>query len=299
MVPLPMDKENPPLWLRFTIHDRTVSYMIILNTLALFFDAFPSINRLTHGIITSVDIFCSAYFVLEICIKVYLMGFKTYWKSGWNRFDFFVVLASLPSLVGVIWDLKAFSALLLLRVCRLIKFFRLLRFTPNGEMIWAGILRSLKASVSVFLALLLLNLLFAMGATFLFGELAPEYFGDPLVSSYSLFKVFTIEGWYEVPDLLYARTGAANWTLVLRGYYVLAVVIGGLLGFALANAVFVDEMTADNTNYVEYLVEELGKSQEKFRTEVHTEQMKLLQDLHQEMASLKAQTQAWMKERDG
>lgn len=278
---------KPPKWVQIAIHDRTISYMIILNTLALFFDAFPSINKLTHGFLTFIDTFCTLYFVFEIALKVHLDSWQQYWRNGWNRFDFFVILASLPALAGAFWDLKAFSALLILRVCRLIKFFRLLRFTPNGEMIWAGIIRSLKASVSVFLAILLLNLLFAMGATFLFGELAPEYFGDPLISSYSLFKVFTIEGWYEVPDLLHARTGAATWTLVLRGYYVLAVVIGGLLGFALANAVFVDEMTADNTNYVEYLVEELGRSQARFREEVHREQMQLLHQLQAEIQDLK------------
>ncbi len=256
--------------------EERVVYVILVNSIVLFLDAFPHIHRTTSGWLEYIDTFCTLYFILEIVCKLYLHGPKKFWESGWNRFDFWVILLALPSLFTFSWNQKAFSVLLLLRFGRLIKFFRLLRFTPNGEHIWAGILRSTKASVSVFLAILLLNLLFAMGATFLFGELAPEFFGNPLKSWYALFKVFTVEGWYEVPDLIYARSGAATWAVGLRLYYVFAVFLGGILGFALANAVFVDEMTSDNTRYVENLVKE-----------THAEQMALIQELREEIRALK------------
>jgi len=270
------------------IQDRLVCYVILLNSLVLFLDAFPSIRQQTQGHLSDLDQICTIYFILEILIKIRLHGWQSFWSSGWNRLDFWLVLLSLPSLFPLFWHNQAFSVILLMRLARLIKFFRLLRFTPNGEHIWTGILRSLKASVSVFLSIFLLNLLFAMGATFLFGHLAPEYFGNPLESWYSLFKVFTVEGWYEVPDALYERTGAAGWTLALRVYYVLAVLIGGVLGFALANAVFVDEMTADNTDYVESLVEQLAAEQASFRAEqrvwMHEIQAQL-QSLQQDSAN--------------
>ena len=60
--------------------------------------------------------------------------------------------------------------------------------------------RSLKASMAGFLALFVLNLIFALGANMLFGGTSPEHIGDPLRSAYSLFKVFTVEGWHEIPD---------------------------------------------------------------------------------------------------
>jgi len=119
-----------------------------------------------------------------------------------------------------------------------------------------------------------------MGATFLFGDLAPEYFGNPLESWYALFKVFTVEGWYEIPDALYERSGAATWALGLRLYYIFAVFLGGIMGFALANAVFVDEMTADNTELVENLVRQ-----------THQEQMQLIQELRNEIQALRQENQ--------
>lgn len=276
-----------PAFLRTLIHERVVCYVILLNTLTLFLDAFPAVHQLTQGWLSPLDQICTLYFALEILLKIYWFGPRKFWESGWNRFDFWIVLLAMPSLMTFFWQHEALSVLLLLRVGRLIKFFRLLRFTPNGEHIWFGILRSMKASVSVFLAIFLLNLLFAMGATFLFREWAPEYFGNPFLSWYSIFKVFTVEGWYEVPDILYERSGAASWAIALRLYYIAAVFIGGLLGLALANAVFVDEMTSDNTAYVEELVRELARAQADFRAEVRAEQRQLLESLQQEIVSLR------------
>ena len=273
--------------IRTLINERLVCYIILFNTLTVFLDAFPPVHAATSGWLSPLDQICTVYFTLEILLKIKLNGMQVFWRSGWNRLDFWIVILALPSLLTFFWQYEALTVLLLLRVGRLIKFFRLLRFTPNGEHIWAGILRSLKASISVFLAIFLLNLLFAMGATFLFREWAPEYFGDPFLSWYSIFKVFTVEGWYEVPDLMYERSGAASWAIALRVYYIIAVFVGGLLGLALANAVFVDEMTSDNTAYVEELVKELSAAQARFRDEVHAEQQQVMESLRQEIITLR------------
>lgn len=280
--------KTPYRLINLWIAEKTVVLFIIINAIALFLDSFPSLNSATHGILTTVDEGCTFFFLVEIFFKVYAMGsFRAYWRDNWNRFDFIVVILSLPSLVIFFFDFKALSAFLVLRLSRLFKFFRLLRFTPHGMMIWEGIIRSLKASVSIFLALFLLNFLFAMGATILFGELVPEYFGNPIISAYSMFKVFTIEGWYDVPDMIYERSGYAAWGISIRIYYMVAVMIGGILGLSLANAVFVDEMTADNTNQVENMVENLAQEFHQFKEEVQTEQLRLLENVQMEVESIR------------
>src|SRR5690606_34840693 len=114
---------------------------------------------------------------------------------------------------------------------------RLMRSVPNATHIGRGVVRALRASVAVFVVLFVLNLILAMGANLLFGDLdaARPYFGDPLVSFYSMFKVFTIEGWYEIPDHL-ARSGETEGMILLvRLYFMGSVLIGGLLGLSMAN----------------------------------------------------------------
>ena len=193
-------------------------------------------------------------------IKVREHGFGTYLGNGWNRFDFLVVIISIPVLLRPFIDLPDTGIILTLRLGRLFRLFRVMRFIPNREHLYTGIKRALRASVGVFLAILLLNIILALGATELFGEFDPEHFGNPLMSSYSLFQVFTVEGWYEIPATIAAAADAQGkpWMGVLaRLYFLGSVTVGGLLGLALANAVFVDEMMEDNNDELEQKVDTL------------------------------------------
>ena len=252
------------------IREPTVMAVIVLNAVVLFLDAFPAVHRATGGGLFWVDYGCMVFFVVEAAIKIRRAGWRGYWRSGWNRLDFVVVLGSLPLLASPVVgaDLEEFAVLLLLRLGRLLRFARVMRFVPNAADIVRGVLRALKASVAVFLVLFVLNLILAMGANLLFADDAPRHFGDPLVSLYSLFKVFTVEGWHEIPDEM-AQAGAAPALVFwMRSYFVLAVLVGGLLGLSLANAIFVDEMTADNTKEVERMVTELREELRDFRSEL-------------------------------
>ena len=80
-------------------------------------------------------------------------------------------------------------------------------------------------------------------AQILFASDAPELFGDPLRACYSMFRIFTIEGWHEIPDAI-GRNASAEWTAFARVYFGVAVLVGGILGLSLGNAVFVDQMAA-------------------------------------------------------
>jgi voltage-gated sodium channel len=216
----------------FLISEPVVITLIFVNTMVLFLDEFPEIHQSTRGVLLWIDYGCVIYFLLEAFLKIRIFGFRRYWFSAWNRFDFTV---------------------------RLFRFFRVFRFIPNAGNIFAGLRRSLRASVGVFAGLFILNFALAMGATMLFGDTAPEHFGTPLKSSYSLFKVFTVEGWYDIPDDL-AKGGFSDLMIgLIRVYFIVSVLVGGILGLSLANAVFVDEMTADNTVKVERMVAEMHK----------------------------------------
>ncbi|MEM9697015.1 MAG: ion transporter, partial [Myxococcota bacterium] len=167
-----------------------------------------------------------------------------------------IVVISMPVLFSSIVDIPDLSALLVLRIGRLFRLFRMMRFVPNQEHLYRGIKRALRASVGVFAALFLVNLILSIGATQLFGRYAPQYFGDPAISSYSLFRVFTIEGWYEIPDAVASASSAYVGTLA-RLYFMASVLAGGILGLSLANAVFVDEITMDNNEPLERKVDRL------------------------------------------
>ncbi len=254
------------------VAERTVVTAILINATALFMLGFESERDAVASPWFWIDYACVVFFVLEAAIKIHLSAWRGYLASGWNRFDVAVVLASLPALVTPVVDLHAFSVVLLLRLGRLFRLFRLLTFIPERDHLVDGIRRALRASVGVFLALAVVNFILATGASFLFGDLAPEHFGNPLMSLYSLFKVFTVEGWYEIPDLLAERADHPLWAVASRAYFIVAVLIGGILGLSLANAVFVDEMTQDNTRTLEKRIDELTAEVRALRTATLTRQ---------------------------
>ena len=68
---------------------------------------------------------------------------------------------------------------------------------------------------------------------------------------YSLMKVFTVEGWYEIPELLAERSASDRYILGLRIYIAATVLICGIFGLSIANAVFVDTLVADNSDELE------------------------------------------------
>jgi voltage-gated sodium channel len=262
--------------LDWLISEPLVLTIIGLNAVAIVLNGFSHIREHFGEWITWVDYGCLLYFVAEAILKIRRNSFTNYWKRGWNKLDFIIVLGSSPLLLEPIvgGSVQFFSIVL---VGRFLRFLRIMRFVPNSEKIWAGVSRALKASAAVFLTLLVLNIILAMGANALFGDVAPKHFGDPLKSAYTLFKVFTVEGWYEIPEEMAANGEDGGLVNMVRGYFVFAVFTGGILGLSLANAVFVDEMIADNNDRLEKMVtnlrEELADKREQDET-AHVERWK-------------------------
>jgi voltage-gated sodium channel len=265
-------KEQPAL-IRIGFGEAAVLIVIAINVIAMFTGGFK-ISAGARNVVDWIDYICMWYFVFEAVVKIRLFGFNGYWSRPWYRFDFLIVLASIPRLfmppTAAAAEAGAFALAPLLRIGRFLRFMRLMRFVPDAPKLWRGTIRAMKASIGVFVVLLVLNVILAMGANILFAELAPQYFGNPLTASYTLFKVFTVEGWHEIPDAIVAgNPGISDSQMTLvRGYFVASVLIGGILGLSLANAIFVDEMTMDNNRELEEQVAELQNQIKELRTEV-------------------------------
>lgn len=245
------------------IAERTVIAVIIVNSVALFFLSAEKQGERLGSIWSCLDYLCVVYFSLEILFKMRKEGRSAFFGRAWNRFDFIVVLTSLPVLLTPLINLQDFAVVLLLRMGRLFRLCRLLWFVPHRDHIWAGIKRALHASIGVFFAIILMNLILSIGATMLFGNLAPEHFGNPFLSMFTTFRLFTLDGWSDIPGLLAQRAQNVWWEVAARLYFVVTVVSGGLIGLSLANAVFVDQMVVDNTSSLE---EKIDKLAEEIRT---------------------------------
>lgn len=71
-----------------------------------------------------------------------------------------------------------------------------------------------------------------------------------MISFYSTFKIFTVEGWYEIPDLIAERSDSLGLAVFARIYFVLLLFGGGIFGLSLINSIFVESMMSDNNDEV-------------------------------------------------
>jgi voltage-gated sodium channel len=246
------------------VHERLVMALIAINSIVLILRGYAGWRERTDDLLFWTEYILTAYFVLEMGVKRGLQG-RRFWSNGWNCYDFAIVAVSSPVLLVPLLDGGDIGVVLVLRSVRILRLMRGFRFIPDRDRLWSGVRRALRASVGVFLALVIYNVILGLGANALFAGVAPEHFGDPLRSMYSLFKVFTVEGWFDVPDRIAAASSPGMGWLA-RGYFTAAVLSGGVLGLSIANAVFVDEMVIDNTVQIEKLLlqrfEQLAASQE-------------------------------------
>jgi voltage-gated sodium channel len=252
---------------RWLVCERMVVGSIVLGTVAMFALGFTDPTRRPHDYFLALDVLVVAYFVVEQVLKVRLDGWAAYWAKRWNRFDLVVTILSLPVLATPFAETGAFVGVPVLRLARLFRLFRLLRFVPDHAHLASGVLRAVRASVGVFLGIAIINFIFAMGAQILFSHAAPDLFGNPASACYSMFRIFTIEGWHEIPDAI-ARNTSEAWAIFARIYFGVAVLVGGILGLSLGNAVFVDQMMADNNDVVERDVLEMTREVSLLRQEI-------------------------------
>src|SRR4051812_2476579 len=72
--------------------------VIILNTVLLSCQFYDQPDDLTQ-FLSAINIAFTCVFVIELLMKVAAYGWLGYWTDPWNKFDLFVVLASLIGLM--------------------------------------------------------------------------------------------------------------------------------------------------------------------------------------------------------
>jgi voltage-gated sodium channel len=231
---------------------------IVANSILLFLMGYKQFE-FNRGFVI-VDYAFTIFFVLELLVKIGMRGWKHYISNSWNQFDFVLVLISVPSLFELIIHIPDISYLLVFRVLRVLRILRFMRFIPNINKMFAGIARAFKASIFVFVALIIYSVLLAVLSSHLFRNEAPQFFGDPAISLNSIFQLFTMEGWNEFPTAIIENSEEGSIKPVFtRLFFFLTVLTGGIFGMSIMNAIFVDEMVMDNNEDLEAKVDHLNE----------------------------------------
>lgn len=159
--------------------------VIILNTLLLSLETIYTYSQNTLFIFSVLDRLCIACYAIEFGIKIYCEK-KHYFQSGWNVFDFIILMIAL---------LPFSHYVTVLRALRIIRAFRLVSMFPAIRRVVNALVISVPGLVSTALLLLLVFLVFGVMGVKLFGHDFSEWFGHLGRSMFSLFQIMTLESW--------------------------------------------------------------------------------------------------------
>lgn len=196
--------------------------LIVLNALSMGLETFTWWKDLIgKTALAVIDWTFILIFLIEILIKLYAYG-PAFFKSGWNNFDFIIVAISLIPGNGV------FSCFRTLRALRIFRTTRLFGRIKNLRIIVTAMLKALPNIGWLLLLLFIFFYIFAVLTTTLFGQIAPEKFGNIFTSFYSLFSLMTMEGWQDIVEGINSPYSKAVFIpfMLISSYIFLNLVVG-------------------------------------------------------------------------
>ncbi len=179
--------------------------LIVLNSITIGFETSNKVMSSIGDTLLLIDKIILAIFVLEITLKLYAYGFS-FFKGGWNVFDFSIVVIAL---------LPASGVLAVLRSLRIFRSLRLIKNVPKLRFIVESLFHSLPSLVWIFVLLALVFYVFSVIGTKLFGADYPQWFGTLVASMFTLFQIMTLEGWAEISRTIMGKYPLANIYFIL------------------------------------------------------------------------------------
>jgi voltage-gated sodium channel len=202
----------------------TVAIIIFMNfvTAAIQSEILPNEDTRPHRIFVSFEYFYVYAFFIELLVNMYGHYFWEFWCSGWNWFDFIIVIISFLAMYFP--DLPAIHVLRLFRAFRVVRIFKQVR---KMRRIMEGIIKSLPGLSYAFVAMALIIGIWAIMGVDFFGEivfdadgkedvkleeLGDYYFGTFFRACLTLLQISTFDSWSSgiARDIIYEKGNGAT-----------------------------------------------------------------------------------------
>jgi voltage-gated sodium channel len=128
---------------------------------------------------------------------------QSYFKDGWNCFDFAIIILSLMPIAG------QFSTVA--RLVRLLRITRLITKSTELRAIVSTLVRSIPSIFNILILLSILFFIYAIVGYHLFRNVDPQHWSSFLISATTLFQIITLEGWVDVMDPIILNLGPIYW----------------------------------------------------------------------------------------
>jgi voltage-gated sodium channel len=211
--------------------ERSITALIVANAVTLGIETSPAVMARLGDPLYAFDRLVLAVFVVELLLRFFVYRGR-FFENPWRLFDFVVVgIAVIP----------AGGAFAVLRALRVLRVLRLVSLVPSMRRVVGALLKALPGMASIVGLMGLVLYVSAVMATKLFGQIAPEYFGNLSASLFTLFQVMTVEGWPDIARGVMAQS-PQSWI-----FFVIYLLVATFMVLNLFIAVVVNAMQSQVT----------------------------------------------------
>lgn len=169
--------------------NHTITTLIVVNTIVLAMDTYPSVIHRYGELLTSIDHAILYIFIIELIIR-FIAYRSAFFKNPWSVFDLCVIA------IAIVPSHDAFSAL---RAARALRALRLISALPKLRKVIEGLVMAIPGICAIAGVMAVIICVFGLIASKLYGPSYPEWFGNLHLSVFTLFQIMTLEGW---PDIV-------------------------------------------------------------------------------------------------
>ncbi len=207
------------------------------------------------------DVTITALFVLELLLNIFAHSannFVEFYTRGANWFDVFMIVAQLLSLIVSATGGAKIPGLKLLRVLRIFRVLRLISRLKGLNRLYQAVGFAMAPVCNAFLLLIICSSMYSIFGTHYFKSNNPKYFKNFTTSMFTMFQVFTSDGWSDVSRTLSHDAEQIDVDVAL--VFVSYIFIAGIFLFNVVVAVLLDE-------FIKFIGDEKEKEQAEFAAE--------------------------------
>lgn len=213
--------------------------VIGVNALVLALETYESIHDEWHQQLLIVNEVCLGIFIVELLLRLTAEAPKPWraLRSPWTAFDALVIVASF--MPGIRENTT------LLRLVRILRIARAVRFLPDLRILIVAIGRSIPGVATLAAGTVVLVFIYGMAGWVLFHQQWPEEYGDIGTAMLSMFLLLTLE---TLPDSL---TRGAEITPWAYAYFLSYVIFAAFIVFNLFIGIVISSMEEARAEHVE------------------------------------------------
>ncbi len=173
------------------IFETTVIVIIILSAMLIGATTYD-ISPFWLEVLGVFDIAVTLFFLAEILIRMAAEErLRNFFRSGWNVFDFVIVVSSLI-------PVDESQMVLLARLLRIFRVLRLVSIIPELRILMSALVKAVPRIGYVALLMFIIFYVYAAFGSLFFEQINPVLWGDITIAMLTLFRVVTFEDWTDV-----------------------------------------------------------------------------------------------------